>query len=679
MLIPLHEIRIVFEKISKKSLDGGTSVVIFCSYEVDSLCATRILTGLLKSEGIIYKVIPVSGYTNLRKQVEKLKENRELRSIVFINNGGKFDLTSCWFAEEETKVRAYVFDYHRPINHCNVNSQKKIIVIDDGHFNIEECPLDEEAAVGIDDDDELDDLDDDKDDIGDQIEREYDEEGEDMEIQIEKEKDGEEGEDEIIDFGKKRKERARVKRAAEKRIKLEKIYKTQSYYRGDYFGKSIAGIMYFVAQQLNKENLDYLWYWIIGITDQLIHNRVSFNQYETHISDCRNEVLRLSAFHDNMNSGIEEEEEELEQEIMMRSEVPQPKKVKLETINKKIGTIIIERDLRLFLLRNWTLYDSMYYSNYMAAKLSIWKEKGRKELNRLITKIGVPLNEAQQQYRYMNNNLKKKLKDKILDVIEQPEYNLSDILIHSFLRQIDTKTQISASDLTYALSSILEAPKDLESAEEILEALINKSQTTNRSEESKSQNSNQENFFLPEEVEYNRIKNFWYAYEALAGDVQKLDQGIELAIEMQKKTMTEAIFLLEKRGVQACKEFRYCLVKSESTQEKFFSHPLTLQKLAILMLTFLKELVKKDAEKPFLVYVHHKKMKKYLVVGVSPFGDHFISNTEDRNEFGNKFAEVARKTEARVLDDNFESSIIEIPEDDFEAFFGELQDLAEES
>lgn len=30
------------------------------------------------------------------------------------------------------------------------------------------------------------------------------------------------------------------------------------------------------------------------------------------------------------------------------------------------------------------------------------KEKGRKELNRLITKIGVPLNEAQQQYRYMN-------------------------------------------------------------------------------------------------------------------------------------------------------------------------------------------------------------------------------------------------------------------------------------
>ncbi len=44
MLIPLHEIRIIFDKIAKKSLDGGTSVVILCSYEVDSLCAVQILT-----------------------------------------------------------------------------------------------------------------------------------------------------------------------------------------------------------------------------------------------------------------------------------------------------------------------------------------------------------------------------------------------------------------------------------------------------------------------------------------------------------------------------------------------------------------------------------------------------------------------------------------------------------
>ncbi len=249
------------------------------------------------------------------------------------------DLTRYWFAEEDTKIRAYVFDYHRPIHHCNVNSEKKIIMIDDGHFNIEECPLDEDVGLHV-NEDELEDFDDDKEEMQEEgLEREYEE---DMEIQMEKGRD-EDGE--ILDFGKKRKERAKLKRMAEKRIKLEKIQRTNSYYRGNYFGKSIAGIMYFIAQQLNKESLDYLWYWIIGITDQLVHNRISFNQYETDISDCRNEVLRLSAFYDDIkNDEIEEEEDELEQEIQMRSEVPQPKKHKLETFNKKIGTILIERE-----------------------------------------------------------------------------------------------------------------------------------------------------------------------------------------------------------------------------------------------------------------------------------------------------------------------------------------------
>lgn len=44
MLLPLSEIRLIFEKITKKSIDGGTTVVILCSYEVDSLCSVYILT-----------------------------------------------------------------------------------------------------------------------------------------------------------------------------------------------------------------------------------------------------------------------------------------------------------------------------------------------------------------------------------------------------------------------------------------------------------------------------------------------------------------------------------------------------------------------------------------------------------------------------------------------------------
>lgn len=86
-------------------------------------------------------MIPISGYPELEKQLDKLKENQEvsniikrkteylkLKSLVFINNGGVPDLTKKWFAQDDTKIRAYVFDYHRPIHHSNVNSQKKVKV-----------------------------------------------------------------------------------------------------------------------------------------------------------------------------------------------------------------------------------------------------------------------------------------------------------------------------------------------------------------------------------------------------------------------------------------------------------------------------------------------------------------------------------------------------------------------
>ena len=49
MLLPLSEIRLIFEKITKKSIEGGTTVVILCSYEVDSICAVYILTVSYKS------------------------------------------------------------------------------------------------------------------------------------------------------------------------------------------------------------------------------------------------------------------------------------------------------------------------------------------------------------------------------------------------------------------------------------------------------------------------------------------------------------------------------------------------------------------------------------------------------------------------------------------------------
>lgn len=54
------------------------------------------------------------------------------------------------------------------------------------------------------------------------------------------------------------------------------------------------------------------------------------------------------------------------------------------------------------LMRHWTLYDSMFYSNYLAPRLGIWSESGKKELHRFIALMGIPLDEAKQKYKYMS-------------------------------------------------------------------------------------------------------------------------------------------------------------------------------------------------------------------------------------------------------------------------------------
>ena len=45
-------------------------------------------------------------------------------------------------------------------------------------------------------------------------------------------------------------------------------------------------------------------------------------------------------------------------------------------------------ELRFMLFRHWNLYDSMYHSSYVASRLGIWKERGRKRLTGLLAKMG---------------------------------------------------------------------------------------------------------------------------------------------------------------------------------------------------------------------------------------------------------------------------------------------------
>lgn len=52
-----------------------------------------------------------------------------------------------------------------------------------------------------------------------------------------------------------------------------------SYYRGTFYGRPSASIVYEIAVQLNKDSREILWWRIVGMTDNLIHEKLDAEIY----------------------------------------------------------------------------------------------------------------------------------------------------------------------------------------------------------------------------------------------------------------------------------------------------------------------------------------------------------------------------------------------------------------
>ncbi len=80
MLITLESLHICYQKIVKRGVRGGTTVVIFVANDADALCAARILTLLLKSDNIQYVLIPVLSFSQLEKEFEGLRSKESVNA-----------------------------------------------------------------------------------------------------------------------------------------------------------------------------------------------------------------------------------------------------------------------------------------------------------------------------------------------------------------------------------------------------------------------------------------------------------------------------------------------------------------------------------------------------------------------------------------------------------------------
>lgn len=105
---------------------------------------------------------------------------------------------------------------------------------------------------------------------------------------------------------------------------------------------------------------------ILGLTYQFTTNQIDRERYESYVAILADEVARLSSNPESLQSSTDPSV----------SSGPNDRSIRPSS------------ELRFCLVRHWNLYDAMYHSGYVAGRLKLWKERGRKNLQGFLAKMG---------------------------------------------------------------------------------------------------------------------------------------------------------------------------------------------------------------------------------------------------------------------------------------------------
>lgn len=196
----------------------------------------------------------------------------------------------------------------------------------------------------------------------------------------------------------------------------------------------------------------------------------------------------------------------------------------------------------------------------------------------------------------MSQKNKKNLKEKIVEVSQK--FGLNEILYRSFMRQLDSKVQVSAADMVHCLQAFLEFPPHLldQYVQEFKQSLFLQQ--------------------MSEEKVSERSKNFWLAFDALnLNQIALLQEGFNMALEFQKALVNESIYLIDKKEILSTRNYKYAILKSETLHEqKFFQHPHSLQKLALMLMDIYKGYQLKKQSIVLCIQIHQNDT--FMVIGV---------------------------------------------------------------
>nr|CAI5862772.1 unnamed protein product [Callosobruchus analis] len=108
---------------------AGKRVFLVVHYDIDSICACKILQSLLRYKHVSYSLAVVRGLGDLKTAY---RENcGDVKYYILLNCGGTLDIIEELEAEED--VTFFILDSHRPTDLCNIysNGQVKLLSLPD--------------------------------------------------------------------------------------------------------------------------------------------------------------------------------------------------------------------------------------------------------------------------------------------------------------------------------------------------------------------------------------------------------------------------------------------------------------------------------------------------------------------------------------------------------------------
>ncbi|GAB1869359.1 Cell division control protein 45 homolog [Camponotus japonicus] len=383
--------------------------LLLVNFDIDAICACRILQQLLKNDHIIYTLVPVRG---IQDMINAFDENcEEIKNVVMINCGGTLDLVELLRPDES--VIFFILDSHRPYDLCNIYSESQICILGKP-----------------DEDDEI---------------PEYNDIFRDDSSDEEDANEESDNESENRQSKRRRLNEEDILRRSERRKWVENRETILfNYLQYSYYGKSSAIVVFEMAWNMSKDNLDMAWWAIVGSTEQSILTKI-----ESRIAVLEEGSLQAHVSRLTHRQGIDVDKQQQQQSIVK---------------------VTYDKDLQLALYRHWTVEASLKYSMSTAVSLRLWSIRGEQRLKEVLAEMGLPLVQSRQLFRAMDLTFRQEFRQMVEKLAGK--YNVNSIIGTSFTLQYGYRFKYCASDMVYAMLALLDSTtKDRQPQRCFLDAL----------------------------------------------------------------------------------------------------------------------------------------------------------------------------------------------------------------